>query len=312
MAELIRTVLGDITPDQLGVTYLHEHLIIDSPIVAKEFSHIHLHDEADAIAEVNLCKSAGVTAMLDCMPLGSGRDAAKLITISAATGVHIIAATGLHHDRYYQADDLLENSTAEKLAELFLQDINFGMENTSAKAGVIKVVTSGPKIKEREIRLFEAAAIAQRKSDLPILSHCEHGTGAMEQLDLFNKLNIPLSKVILSHTDKVEDYGYHKDILSSGVYVEYDQSLRQATDENPASAQLTAAMVSSGYINQIMLGTDGARRSLWSSLGGTPGLSWLYSGWTHRLIEQGLTSEDLKQILVTNPARALKFNSPAL
>lgn len=312
MSEIIRTVLGDVTPDQLGVTYLHEHLIIDSPIVAKEFAHIHLPDEADAIAEVNLCKNAGATAMLDCMPLGSGRDAAKLKRISAETGVHVIAATGLHHDRYYQADDLLENSSAEKLAELFLQDINIGMENTSAKAGVIKVVTSGPKIKEREIRLFEAATIAQSKSGVTIISHCEHGTGAIEQLDLFNKLNIPLSKVILSHTDKVEDHGYHQDILSSGVYVEYDQSLRQATDENPASARLTAAMVSAGYLNQIMMGTDGARRSLWSSLGGTPGLSWLYSGWTSKLIEQGLTSEDLKQIFVTNPARALKFNSPAL
>jgi len=308
MSGLIRTVLGDISPDQLGVTYMHEHLIIDSPIVANDFNFIHLPNEIDAINEVNLCKKVGVGAMLDCMPLGSGRDAKKLARIAEATGVNIISATGLHHDRYYNEDDILEKSSADQLAELFLRDINDGMDGTTAKAGVIKVVTSGPNIKDREIKLFEAAAIAHKRSGAPIISHCEHGTGAIEQLNLFSKFNIPLTKVILSHTDKSADLGYHHEILSSGVYVEYDQSLRQANEAKPASAQLTAAMVGAGFINQIMMGTDGARRTLWSSLNGAPGLAWLYTGWSKKLIESGLNSDDLNQIFIANPAIALKFN----
>jgi len=308
MSGLIRTVLGDISPDQLGVTYMHEHLIIDSPIVANDFNFIHLPNEIDAINEVNLCKKVGVGAMLDCMPLGSGRDAKKLARIAEATGVNIISATGLHHDRYYNEDDILEKSSADQLAELFLRDINDGMDGTTAKAGVIKVVTSGPNIKDREIKLFEGAAIAHKRSGAPIISHCEHGTGAIEQLNLFSKFHIPLTKVILSHTDKSADLGYHHEILSSGVYVEYDQSLRQANEAKPASAQLTAAMVGAGFINQIMMGTDGARRTLWSSLNGAPGLAWLYTGWSKKLIESGLNSDDLNQIFIANPAIALKFN----
>jgi predicted metal-dependent phosphotriesterase family hydrolase len=308
MSGFIRTVLGDISPDQLGVTYMHEHLIIDSPIVAKDFAHIHLPNEVDAINEVNECKKVGVGAMLDCMPLGSGRDAKKLIRIAEATGVNIIAATGLHHDRYYKEDDLLEKASAEKLAELFLRDINDGMEKSDAKAGVIKVITSGPKIKDREVKLFEAAAIAHSESGAPILSHCEHGTGAIEQLELFSKFNIPLSHVTLSHTDKEADLGYHHEILSSGVFVEYDQSLRQANDAKAPSAQLTSAMVGAGFVNQIMMGTDGARRTLWSSLGGSPGLAWLYCGWTEKLIEAGLNQNNIDQIFIINPAKALAFN----
>ncbi len=308
MSKFIRTVLGDISPDQLGVTYMHEHLIIDSPIVAKDFAHIHLPNETDAITEVNNCKKIGVGAMLDCMPLGSGRDAKKLLRIAEATGINIISATGLHHDRYYKEDDLLEKASAEKLAELFLRDINDGMEKTNAKAGVIKVITSGPKIKDREVKLFEAAAIAHTESGAPILSHCEHGTGAIEQLELFSKFNVSLSHVTLSHTDKEADLGYHHEILSSGVFVEYDQSLRQANDVKAPSAQLTAAMVGAGFVNQIMMGTDGARRTLWSSLGGTPGLAWLYSGWTNKLIEAGLNPSNIEQIFITNPAKALAFN----
>jgi phosphotriesterase-related protein len=308
MSAFIRTVLGDISPDQLGVTYMHEHLIIDSPIVARDFAFIHLPNEIDAINEVNECKKVGVGAMLDCMPLGSGRDARKLLRIAEATGVNIIAATGLHHDRYYNEDDPLEKASAEKLAELFLRDINDGMEKTDAKAGIIKVVSSGPKIKDREIKLFEAAAIAHSESGAPIISHCEHGTGAIEQLELFRNLNIPLSHVTLSHTDKEADLGYHREILSSGVFVEYDQSLRQANDGKAPSAQLTAAMVGAGFVNQIMMGTDGARRTLWSSLGGSPGLAWLYSGWTNKLIEAGLNPSNIEQIFILNPAKALAFN----
>jgi phosphotriesterase-related protein len=308
MSGFIRTVLGDISPDQLGVTYMHEHLIIDSPIVAKDFPHIHLSNELDAIAEVNLCKSVGVKSMLDCMPLGSGRDANRLLNIASETGINLIAVTGLHHDRYYQEDDILEKSSADQLAEYFLKDINEGMDRTEAKAGLIKVVTSGPKIKDREKKLFEAAAIAHFESGAPIISHCEHGTGAIEQLELFSEFKIPLSRVTLSHTDKEADVSYHHEILSSGVNVEYDQSLRQANDTKPTSAQLTAAMVGAGFINQIMMGTDGARRSLWSSLGGTPGLAWLYSDWSGKLIESGLNTDDLNRIFVSNPAQALKFS----
>ena len=308
MSGFIRTVLGDISPDQLGVTYMHEHLIIDSPIVAKNFEFIHLTKESDAITEVNLCKKAGVGAMVDCMPLGSGRDARRLLNIANETGINLIAVTGLHHDRYYQDDDILEKSSADQLAEYFLKDINEGMDRTEAKAGLIKVVTSGPKIKDREKKLFEAAAIAHFESGAPIISHCEHGTGAIEQLELFSEFKISLSRVTLSHTDKEADLGYHHEILSSGVNVEYDQSLRQANDLKASSAQLTAAMIGAGFVNQIMMGTDGARKSLWIALGGTPGLSYLYSGWSKRLVEEGLNEENLKQIFISNPARVLAFN----
>jgi phosphotriesterase-related protein len=218
----------------------------------------------------------------------------------------------LHHDRYYHNDDPLEKTSAEELAELFLTDINVGMENTSAKAGAIKVVTSGVKIKDREYRLFEAAAIAHQKSGAPILSHCEHGTGAIEQIKLFQELRIDLNRVTLSHTDKEFDLKYHQEILSTGINVEYDQSLRQFEDSNPKSAQLTLEMVNQGFISQIMMGTDGARRTLWRSLRGQPGLAWLQTGWRNRLLEVGLDANQLNQIFVINPAKTLTFASKTL
>ena len=302
---MIRTVLGDIPPEKLGVTYLHEHLIIDSDIVAKDFSHIHLPSVDDAVSELALCRSAGVNSMVDCMPTSSGRDIRKLVSISEQTGVNIIASTGLHHERYYKSFDPIEASDVKGLADLFISEIQVGCEGTFHKAGVIKIVTSGISPSEREMRLFEAAAIAQRITGAPILTHCEHGTGALQQIDILQNLNIDLSNVVMSHTDKEPDFGYHNEILSSGVNVEYDQSLRQIDMENSSSALLTAEMVEQGFGRQIMLGTDGARRSLWSSLGGAPGLAALYKVWSLRLREVGLTDEQLELMFVGNPARFL-------
>jgi len=113
--------------------------------------------------------------------------------------------------------------------------------------------------------------------------------------------------VVMSHTDKEPDFGYHNEILSSGVNVEYDQSLRQIDMEHSTSALLTAEMVEQGFGRQIMLGTDGARRSLWSSLGGAPGLAALYKVWSLKLREVGLTDEQLELMFVGNPARFLSL-----
>ena len=241
------------------------------------------------------------------MPTGSGRNPQKLRKISELTGINIIATTGLHHDRYYKSDDEIENLSSTQLAQLFINEIENGMDDTEIKAGIIKVVTSGSEIKDREIKLFEAAAIAHDKTGMPMISHCEHGKGALEQIKLFTKLGINLKRVTLSHTDKENDHGYHRELLSSGINVEYDQSLRQFNEEQPESALLTIAMIESGYQNQIMLGTDGARRSLWNSFGGAPGLNWLYTGWGKKLQELGASKEIVDRLFVKNPADFLAF-----
>ncbi|MEN9736530.1 MAG: hypothetical protein RL129_1241 [Actinomycetota bacterium] len=304
---MIRTVLGDIKPQDLGVTYMHEHLIIDSPIVKNEFEHIYLNSTEDAITELGICKDAGVSAMVDCMPTGSGRDIEKLAEISNRTGIHIIAVTGLHTSKYYDKFDPLELSDVEGLAKLFIKELTEGCEGTLHKAGIIKVATSAAHPSKRELRLFEAAAIAHKATGAPILTHCEHGKGALEQIDILRKFKVNLSSVVMSHTDKEFDFGYHREILSSGVNVEYDQSLRQIDVVDASSALLTAEMLEQGFGNQMMLGTDGARRSLWTSLGGTPGLAALFKKWSESLSSVGVTKEQLELLFVNNPARVLSL-----
>ena len=305
----IRTVLGDIESSDLGVTYMHEHLIIDSPIVERDFQHIYLPSVDEGSAEASLCYGAGVRSMVDCMPMGSGRDIRKLAQISKRSKINVIAATGLHSAKYYLSDDSIESMSTEELAMCFISEIMNGAEESEHKAGIIKVVSSGEKMNDRENRLFEAAAIAHSVTGAPILTHCEHGVGALSQIKKLQELGVDLTFVVMSHTDKVDDLGYHIDILQSGICVEYDQALRQIGHAKPASARLTYEVINRGFINQVMFGSDGARRSLWITLGGTPGLAALYEKWSVTLLELGITRENIETMFISNPAKFLSMKA---
>jgi predicted metal-dependent phosphotriesterase family hydrolase len=58
-----------------------------------------------------------------------------------------------------------------------------------------------------------------------------------------------------------------------------------------------------------LIGTDGARRSLWSTLGGSPGLDWITTGFRGLLVDAGLGSSNIDRIFRDNPARWLGFSS---
>ncbi|REK21377.1 MAG: hypothetical protein DWQ40_04025 [Actinobacteria bacterium] len=302
---IVRTVLGDIDPTELGVTYAHEHLIIDSSTVAREWPHIHLPSVDEAVAEVGICVAAGVNAFIDAMPTGSGRNLDKLAQVSRSTGAHVIATTGMHTMKYYEGVEWA-NDDAGSLAHRFLAEIQQGVNGV--RAGVIKVATTGPSLTERERAVIEAAGIVHERTGVPVLTHCEEGLGALEQIGALEGAGVDLSRVIVSHTDKVAEVDYHKAILETGVNVEYDQSLRQHLVGSSGTASLVAAMLERGFGDQLLLGTDGARRSLWTSLGGSPGLAWLKRGFPVVLAEYGVTDQNLHSMLVRNPARILAFH----
>jgi phosphotriesterase-related protein len=65
-------------------------------------------------------------------------------------------------------------------------------------------------------------------------------------------------------------------------------------------------MVEDGHADRLLLGTDGARRSLWSVLGGAPGLAALATELGRRL-EGELGPAVMDRIWVANPAAALEL-----
>lgn len=320
----IRTVLGDRDPESVapGVVYGHEHLIIDSPLIAERFPHIHLHSTDAAVVEVGYCRDAGAALMIDCMPVAAGRDVARLAEISRRSAVDVVATTGLHHDRYYGPLHWSNRVDVDTLTELFIQDLIVGvdafdytspvLQRTPHRAGVVKAATSGPQPDERDRRNLLAVGQAAAAAGAPVLTHCEGGLGGLAQIDMLAAQGVPPSSIILSHVDKSDDPAYLRDLVDTGAVVELDQTLRQHDrGVESVTVRMIADLLDAGYGDRVIVGTDGARRSLWSTLGGSPGLAWLSSDFPKVLSEAGFPTATISDVMRNNALRALTWRAPA-
>ena len=312
----VRTVLGDIEPAALGVTYAHEHVIIDGGRPVLMEPDFDLGDVAAMTIEIGEAAALGLRAVVDAMPCDAGRSALKLADLSRRTGVHIIAPTGLHHDRYYGPAHWSARISVEEIATLFVLDVTDGIDandysgpivqRTGHRAGVIKIAGSAGGPSDRDRRVFEAAAAAHRQTGVPILTHCEGGTGALEQLRLLTDEGVAAGHIAFSHIDKVVDRGYHRELLGSGAFGEYDQSFRWGEAPN-GTLQVLGWAVEDGLDGQVLLGMDAARRGYYRVNGGSPGLTWLLAGFTDAMADHGFDEAIRRRWFVDNPARAFAF-----
>lgn len=313
---VVRTVLGDIEPAALGVTYAHEHLVIDGGRPVLMEPDFDLADVDAMVAELGAAVELGLGAAVDAMPCDAGRNAEKLAEISRRTGVHVVAPTGLHHDRYYGPAHWSHRLDTDALAALFVADIEVGIDandysgpvvrRTPHRAGVVKIAGSDGGPSDRDRRVFEAAAIAHRATGAPILTHCEGGSGALEQVATLIDFGVPSAHVVLSHVDKVVDRTYHRELLATGATAEYDGSFRWGAAEN-GTLTLLGWMAEDGLLDRVVLGMDAARRSYLSAYGGSPGLTWLLDGFSAMLDERGIGPDQRRRLFVENPARAFAF-----
>lgn len=312
----IRTVLGDIEPADLGPAYAHEHLVIDGGGMVATSPDFQLGDVDKAVAELEPARALGLAAIVDATPAAAGRNPLKLAEISRRTGIHVVAATGVHLARYYDPESWTEHASVDDLATRFEADIVDGIdahdargttvERTAYRAGVIKI-SGSPTLTERERRVFEAAAIAHGRTGCPILTHCTGGLGALEQVRFLAGHGVDPRHVTLSHTDKVVERGYHREILATGSFVEYDEGFRWKAGLDNGTLTILAWMLEDDHGDQLMLGMDAARQGYWTTYGGSPGWTFLLGPFADSMRAHGIDDGAQHAIFVANPARAYAF-----
>ena len=312
----VRTVLGDIEPADMGVTYAHEHLVIvgGKPV---EISPDFLLADVDRMsAELRDAAEAGLRTAVDAMPADCGRDPLMLAELSRRSDVHLVAATGLHHQKFYGPSHWSLRATEDELADLFVADVEVGIDardysgpivdRTAVRAGIVKIAGSQDGPSDRDVPIFRAAAATHQRTGVPVHTHCEAGTGALEQIRLLTKAGVPVERISLSHVDKVQDRGYHRELLATGASVVYDQAFRWGDRAN-GTVDLLEAAVADGRAGQVMLGMDAARQSYYTAYGGSPGLSYLRRGFSDLLEARGIDAAIRHALFVDNPARAYAF-----
>jgi phosphotriesterase-related protein len=312
----VRTVLGDVDPGQLRTTYAHEHLVIDHGRMVQAEADFLLIDVDRLAAELADAAAAGLQTAIEATPADCGRNPAMLAELARRTGVNIVAATGLHHERFYGPTHWSVRAREEELADLFAADVIDGIDErdyggpivrrTGVRAGIVKVAGSEGGPSSRDEPIFRAAAAAHRRTGVPVHTHCEAGTGALEQLRLLADAGVPAVHVSLSHVDKVVDRGYHRELLSTGAFAVYDQAFRWGDRDN-GTIQLIEWAVEDGTSSRVMLGMDAARQGYYRSYGGSPGLAFLLGPFSDRLAARGVPSEVRESMFVGAPSRAFAF-----
>lgn len=316
----VRTVLGDVAAQDLGVTDAHEHLFLMGGIPVLREPEFRLNSVEHAVTEVQSFMRAGGRSLLDAMPLGCGRSPERLVQVAQVTGAHIIAATGFHQESFYDDLHWIHHYDIDQLTRLLVSEVTEGMDEfgyngpfprlTPARAGAIKIASGYQKISPVTRKLAEAAVAAQRETGAPIFTHTEHGTMGLEQADMLLELGADPANVIIGHLDRNPDLAYHREIASRGVFLQYDTPGRIKYQPESVVIELITGLVDAGHGNQILLGGDLARRSSWAAHGGGPGFAYLVARFLPRLRGLGIPRAAVDALMIDNPARALSLKPP--
>ncbi len=309
---MIRTVLGDIRPDELGQTDVHEHLLQRSPLLPGE----ELDDVERSLAEVMELRDAGIGALVELTTIGIGRDPRGIAEIARRGGVRIVLATGIHREAHYPPDHWIHAVDPSQYVHWFVRDIREGCaaadyagpraQPTQLRAGVIKVGAGYWSISPFERRVLDAAAQAHVETGAPIVCHLELGTAAWEVLAILSRGGVPTHRVLLAHVDRNPDPGLHSELAAAGAYLGYDGMARAKYFPDSMLLECLVKVAAAGGAERLTLGGDVARRSGFHAYGGMPGLVYLPTRFVPRL--RAMAGDDLVHtILVSNPARFLAF-----
>jgi phosphotriesterase-related protein len=300
---------GPVQPNDLGRTLMHEHIFIRSPGVFEAWPHLWDRDAeiTRAIEALNALAAAGFRTLVDLTTIDLGRDVDMVATVAAAVDVHIVMATGI-----WRVPPLyVEQRSPDRLADLFVRDIEQGMAGTAWRAGVIKLATE-PSVDAANERILTAGARASVRTGVPISTHSYPPTrSGLAQQDIFEREGVDLANVVIGHSGDSDDLDYLRALMDRGSTIGMDRfGLPQfLPDERRIAA--VARLCEAGYTDRMVLSHDAncfmdttPQRYKDERL---PDWHFLH---LHRTIlpalrERGVSEADIETMLVANPRRIL-------
>ncbi len=368
MSQKIMTVCGPISPLQLGFTSMHEHVFSDcsmfrSRVRKKSFlpcrhtikaedqltlenrsnlrhnillslDNMKLDDELVMTAELADFKARGGNSLLEVSAPGirsSSDDLIVLRRISEATGVNIIASTGLYAEDTWPLQ--YHTMTFEEFRNFLKREIAQGIGDTGILPGHIKAAYEVPT--EQLDSYLQAAALVSSETGISLQVHLGTDVTADEVRQhvlppLLRGGCIP-EKTILCHIQFLMgflsikelvnnpghvpfDISFHRELLAKGFILSFTPMGFEADNEPlgiahyPDWYSLSGIMtlIKDGYADQLVIGND-IFTKLATRHGGGDGYSRLIDFIVPALEQCGVSDRDIHKIVVENPARILAF-----
>jgi phosphotriesterase-related protein len=221
----VNTVLGPIAPEQLGVTLMHEHLLLDAtpwfrepeaaslrtvayqpvsievlgllrndPFMCRD--NCELFDEAIATDEVRRFRLAGGDTVVDPTCRGIGRDPHALQRIARATGLQIVMGTGYYLQPAHPPH--VREMSVEAIVKEITRDVVDGVDGV--RAGIIGEIGISKDFTAEEKKVLRGAARAQHATGVPLEVHLpgweRHGERV---LDVVAEEGGDLRRTVLCH-----------------------------------------------------------------------------------------------------------------
>jgi phosphotriesterase-related protein len=318
----IETVTGPIEAEQLGTTLIHEHLRTRDEAVHEQWPQArasggipereHPGDGHDAAIEVaTAAVELGVKSICDPTAMFLGRDIGFMRKVSQETGLQVVACTGIY--TYDHLPPFFVGRDADQIAELFVADIEVGIQGTEAKAAFIKCAADEPGVTENVEKVHRAAAKASVATGAPIMAHSRPASGTgPRQVEIFLEEGVDPAKIQIAHTGDSDDLDYIEGLLETGVWIGLDRYGLEMFLPYEQRQATTLELLERGYADRVFLSADSCGTIDWFPQAVIEQMltAGLAKDWDIRIVHQrvipdlkqaGVTDEQLETILVRNP-----------
>ncbi len=319
----INTVLGPISPEELGITLVHEHIATAYP--GWDCDPLSRPYDREKMARICLralepVKAHGVRTIIDATPIDLNRDVELMKIVSEKLGINILCATGRYTEeegKWAYLKQRGRNKIGDAHTELyegFMQEITKGIGPSAIKPAVIKVATGLNRISPLEEATLRAAARAGKETGVPVITHTENGTMGPEQAEILTGEGLDPKKIMVGHMCGNPSLQYQRKVLEKGVNISFDRfGIETFLPDSVRIATLTG-LLGAGYTKAIMISHDfmcivsgrggrlseeiGKKTARWS-------LTHIFQDIFPELRKAGVGDEQIRAMMVENPKRLL-------
>lgn len=329
-AKTIPSVLGELRPEQLGVTLPHEHpaALYDwrrashpgpGPAELKEEYRKEQHESLLAFWDLlgAQLKRNGVQSILDARSEHSGRDVPTLQEISRRTGLNIVCVTGYYVGSRRPPDFVARGADAAR--DYMVRELKEGIANTGVRPAAIKLAVGGRAGDRSDDIMLEAAGRAQKEAGCAITTHATTPASRRNMLDVLEKNGADLSRVAIGHADSNGTAEEHFELLKRAGYVLYTiwgitnpKLIGTRTPPAPDhSGRLIRSLMDRGLIRKILFSID---FSIYPHQGGIVlrlydiperTSNYIFTFVLPQLRKLGISESEIRQMMVDNPRRHL-------
>lgn len=301
---ILHTSIGPRTAANLGPILPHEHIFVDlGPIAEANYKRAQAAAVIALMApEIEAIKRQGITALVECTPVGVGRRVDIVAEVSRATDFPVVVATGIYREPW--VPDWAHAASQDELRDWMLAELTDQIEETGVRAAWIKLSAGDDGITDCEAKILRAAAQAGAQTGAIIGSHTIRGRVVLEQLDILEAAGYTAERFIWVHTQAEPDFDLHLAAARRGVWLEYD-AIGSPNLSDGWYIERIQRVLEAGFGHRLLLSHDRGWYDPSKPGGGTPKpFTYLVDHFLPKLVAAGVDEATIRQLTVENPFRA--------